>query len=115
MRFKSERLQEVRGNVCLSADENWLLVDNLTKGFDLYQYPRTSPSDSFSIQREKAIVQEGIFLENETSIACGSDHGDIYVFSLGTSKCLQKLKHGGGKAAIQVLDVSCCKLCMLPI
>ena len=70
-----------RGNVCLSADENWLLVDNLTNGFDLYQYPQSLPSDSFPIPREKAIVQEGIFLENETSIACGSDHGDIYIFS----------------------------------
>lgn len=99
-----------RGNVCLSADENWLLVDNLTNGFDLYQYPQSLPSDSFPIPREKAIVQEGIFLENETSIACGSDHGDIYIYSLRTSKCLQKLKHGGAKAAVQVLDVCCCKL-----
>ena len=99
-----------RGNVCLSADENRLLVNNLTKGFDLYQYPQSSPSDSFSIPWGKAIVQEGIFLKNDTSIACGSDHGDMYIYSLGKFKCLQKLKHGGGKAAIQVLDVSCCKL-----
>ena len=96
-----------RGNVCLSADENWLLVDNLAKGFNLYRYPQSSPSESFPIPREKAYVQEGIFLENETSIACGSDHGDIYLFSLGTSKCLQKLKLGGGKVAIQALDVRC--------
>jgi len=89
----------------LSADENWLLVDNLAKGFNLYQYPRSSPAESFAIPREKAYVQEGVFLESKTSIACGSDHGEIYLFSLGTSKCLQKLKHGGGKTAVQVLDV----------
>jgi hypothetical protein len=113
MRFLYVNAYRFRGNVCLSADEKWLLVDNLAKGFDLYQYPRSSPSESFPIPREKAYVQEGIFLENETSIACGSDHGDIYIYSLGTTKCLQKLKHGGGKAAIQVLDVSCCKLWMV--
>jgi len=99
------KYRKFRGNVCLSADENWLLVNNLAKGFDLYQYPCSSPVESFAIPRKKAYVQEGVFLENETSIACGSDHREIYLFSLGTSKCLQKLKHGGRKTAVQVLDV----------
>jgi hypothetical protein len=82
-----------------------LLVDNLAKGFDLYNYPHSSPSDSFSIPREKAFVQEAAFLEAQTSVACGSDHGQIHIFAVGTSKCLQKLKHGSRKTSIQVLAV----------
>ena len=82
-----------------------MLIDNLTKGFDLYTYPHSSPSDSFPIARDKAFVQQGVFLEDETSVVCGSDHGEISIFSLGTSKCLQKLKHGSRKTRIQVLNV----------
>jgi len=82
-----------------------MLVDNLTKGFDIYNYPHSSPSDSFPIARDKAFVQQGVFLEDETSVVCGSDHGEIYIFSIGTSKCLQKLWHGSRKMKIQVLNV----------
>ena len=82
-----------------------MLVDNLTKGFDLYAYPHSSPSDSFPIGRDKAFIHQGVFLEDETSVVCGSDHSDIYIYSLGTSKCLQKLRHGSRKTKIQVLNV----------
>ena len=38
-------------------------------------------------------------------IACGSDHGRIYTFSVGTTKCLQKIRHGSSKSLVQVLTV----------
>ena len=38
-------------------------------------------------------------------IACGSDHGRIYTFSVGTAKCIQKIKHGSSKSLVQVLTV----------
>ena len=38
-------------------------------------------------------------------IACGSDHGHIYTFSVGTTKCLQKFRHGSFKSLVQVLSV----------
>jgi hypothetical protein len=38
-------------------------------------------------------------------IACGSDHGRIYTFSVGTAKCIQKIKHGSSKSLVQVLSV----------
>jgi hypothetical protein len=38
-------------------------------------------------------------------IACGSDHGRIYTFSVGTTKCLQKIRHGPSKSLVQVLTV----------
>lgn len=91
--------------MCFNSKRSCLLVDNLAKGFDLYNYPHTSPSDSFVIPRERAFVQQAIFLEKETTIACGSDHGTIYIFSVGTAKCLQKIGHGSRKTLIQVLNV----------
>ncbi|KAF8805709.1 hypothetical protein BYT27DRAFT_7142257 [Phlegmacium glaucopus] len=100
----SKVLKSSIGNICFSVDQKWLLVDNLAKGFDLYDFPHTSPSDSFPVSRTKAFIQQGIFLEDETSIACGSDHGQIHIFSLGTSKSLQKLKQGSAKTMVQVLD-----------
>src|ERR1700684_1222721 len=93
------------GYTCFNADRTRLLVDNLAKGFDLYDFPQSSPSDSFSIPRERAFVQQAIFLEDETMIACGSDHGHIYTFSVGTTKCLQKIRHGSFKSLVQVLSV----------
>lgn len=91
----------------MSPDEKWLLVDNLAKGFDLYQYPHSSPSDSFAIPRVDCCVQEAAFLEDESAFASGSDHGKIYIFSLkNTSQCLQVLKQGRKKTMIQVIDVS---------
>jgi hypothetical protein len=101
-----------RGHACFNADRTRLLVDNLTKGFDLYDFPQSSPSDSFAIPRERAFVQEAIFLEDETAIACGSDHGYIYTFSVGTTKCLQKIRHGSCKSLVQVLTVRTSFLCL---
>jgi len=99
-------LQSSIGYTCFNADRTRLLVDNLAKGFDLYDFPQSSPSDSFAIPRERAFVQEAIFLEDETMIGCGSDHGRIYVFSVGTAKCIQKIKHGSSKSLVQVLSGS---------
>ena len=93
------------GYACFNADRTRLLDDNLTKGFDLYDFPQSSPTDSFANRRERAFVQEAIFLEDETMIACGSDHGRIYTFSVGTAKCIQKIKHGSSKLLVQVLTV----------
>ncbi|KJA19401.1 hypothetical protein HYPSUDRAFT_204618 [Hypholoma sublateritium FD-334 SS-4] len=93
------------GNIAMSPDEKWLLVDNLAKGFDLYQYPHSSPSDSFAIPRVDCCVQEAAFLEDESAFAGGSDHGKMYIFSLkNTSQCLQVLKQGGKKTMIQAID-----------
>ena len=39
-----------------SLNDNFFLVDNLVDGFDLYQYLRTSLSDSFHIRREKDYI-----------------------------------------------------------
>ena len=90
----------------ISPNEDWVLVDNLASGFDLYEYSQTSPSHSFTIPREAARVHALKFLESGRLIACGSDHGTVYLFGLGTSKRVQKLKHGSKKSLIQAIDVS---------
>jgi hypothetical protein len=94
-----------RGNACISPNEDWLLVDNLAKGFDLYQYSRTSPSESFTVPRENAYIHAVKFLESGHLVGCGSDHGMIYLFCPETVKCIQKLRHGSKKSLIQVIDV----------
>ena len=45
-------------------------------------------------------------MENTNFIACGSDHGKIYLYSMETTKQLQVLKHGPKTSMIQVLDAS---------
>jgi len=92
------------GNASFSPDESWLLVDNLAS-YDLYRYPRTSPSDTFSVPRVDTYTHEATFIENGSLVICGSDHGTVYVFCLDTTKTVQKLKHGGKKTMIQAVDV----------
>ena len=57
------------------------MIYNIAKGFDLYDFPQSLPSDSFLILRERAFVQQAIFLEDET------------------------IKHGSSKSLVQVLTV----------
>lgn len=94
------------GAASFSIDESLLLVDNLVKGFDLYSYPRTSPSETFTIACEKTYIHDAVFLEKSNSIACGSDHGKLYLYSLDTTKLIQTLKHGSKTSMLQALDVS---------
>lgn len=39
-------------------------------------------------------------------VSCGSDHGQVYIFSCRTALSLQKLCVGSKKSMIQALDVS---------
>ncbi|KAF8886712.1 WD40-repeat-containing domain protein [Gymnopilus junonius] len=91
------------GNAYLSLDENWLLVDNLMKGFDLYEYPRPSPSESFPIVRERPYVHDTMFLEHGGCIACGSDHGKVYLFCPETGELVQRLAHGSRTSMVQAV------------
>jgi len=92
------------GNATFSLNDDWLLVDNLVDGFDLYQYPRTSPSQSFHITREKAYVHGCAFVGGKL-VACGSDHGVVYLYSLDTWRSAGKLRHGSRNTMIQVVEV----------
>ncbi len=92
------------GNATFNSNDNFLLVDNLVDGFDLYRYPCTSPSNSFHIPREKAYIH-GCAFSGGSLVACGSDHGLVYLYSLDTGQSAGKLRHGSRNTMIQVIEV----------
>jgi hypothetical protein len=82
-----------------------LLVDNLSKGFDLYDLPRSSPSYAFAVPSKKKCVKDGAFAEQASAIVCGSDHGKVYVFSTASSNPIQVLAPAGKRVEIQAIGV----------
>ena len=82
-----------------------LLVDNLSKGFDLYNLPRSSPSYTFAVPNKKKCVKDGAFAEKASAIVCGTDHGRIYVFSTASSVPTQILTVTGKTVEVQAIGV----------
>jgi len=93
------------GSANLSPDEEWLVIDNLTTGCELYQFPQTSPVEAFPVPRSRSYVHEAIFLQHGGVIACGSDSGRIHIFCTETAKKIQTLRHGSRTSMVQVLSV----------
>ena len=94
------------GHATICLRERRLLVDNLSKGFDLYDLPRSSPSYTFAVPGKKRCVKVGVFGEDSSIIACGSDHGKIYIFSTASPVPLQIMGQSSRWIPIQALDVS---------
>ena len=82
-----------------------LLIDNMTDGFDLYSANRPAPIRSFPVKSTKKYVKGGVFAEGRRAIACGSDHGKIYIFGIANTKPKQELLHGNKKQMIQTVAV----------
>lgn len=82
-----------------------LLVDNLSKGFDLYELPRSSPSYTFAVPNKKKCVKDGTFAEKASAIVCGTDHGKVYIFSTGSSDPMQILIAAGKTVEVQAIGV----------
>lgn len=83
-----------------------MLVDNIVDGFDLYSFPALEHIDFLGVPRAEPYVHGGAFIEGSNGAACGSDHGQIYLFSTMTSKCVERLRIGSKKSIIQAIDVS---------
>lgn len=96
----------ISGYASICPNEKHLLVDNLSTGYDMYNFPRTSPARSFKVPTSRKFIKQGVFVESATGVACGSDHGYVYVFRAQTSKPAQMLQHAGKKVLIQAIDVS---------
>jgi len=79
------------GSANLSPDKEWLVIDNLTTGCELYQFPQTSPVEAFPVPRSHSYVHEAIFLQHGGVIACGSDSSRIHIFCTETAKKIQTL------------------------
>lgn len=87
-----------RGNAVLSPDETMLLVDNLTTGaFDIYQFPASTPSTTFSLSSTRRFTKQGLFAEDAKIAVCGSDHGRVQIVEVASGQCLQSLRSGQGK------------------
>jgi len=82
-----------------------LLIENLSKGYDLYELPRSSPLCTYPIPTKMRCVKDVVFAENDDFIACGSDHGNVYLFSLDSSEPIQILHQASSNADVQAIDV----------
>ncbi|KAF8898280.1 WD40-repeat-containing domain protein [Gymnopilus junonius] len=89
------------GHASISLDGQLLLIENLARGFDLYHLPCSSPSHSFPILTNKRCIKDGVFAEGSSVVVCGSDHGEIYTFSLSSLEPKQVLKQGGKNTEVQ--------------
>ena len=98
------------GNAFLNPAENIQVVDNLVDGFDLYRYPHTAPFHTIELSRKTSYTHGAAFIENGMQIACGSDHGIVYLYSVEKAERTQTLKHGSRRTMIQALDVSCAQI-----
>ena len=94
------------GHVSICYRKRLLLVENISRGFDLYDLPRSSPSYAFPVPTKKRCIKAGVFAEDSSLVACGSDHGKIYMFSTASPVPLQIMRQASRWTAIQALDVS---------
>ncbi|PPQ84922.1 hypothetical protein CVT24_013126 [Panaeolus cyanescens] len=79
------------GDMCLSTKT--FVVDNMTTGFDLYDFRHASPIRSYEVPVSRKRVKMVKFGEGSMTVIGGSDHGMVYVFNTRTSELLQVLVH----------------------
>ena len=80
-------------------------MENLSKGFDLYDLPHLLPSYIFQIPTKKRCIKDGVFAEETNVVVCGSDHGNIYVFSMASPDQVQIIKQANRRVEIQAIAV----------
>ena len=96
------------GNATICSRGKSLLVENLSKGFDLYDLPRSSPSYTFQTPTRKRCIKDGVFADKSTVVACRSDHGKIYVFSTASPDPVQVIKQANNRVEVQAVAVRLC-------
>lgn len=74
-------------------------------GFDLYPPSRAFPTLQFKVPTTRRFVKKAVFGERGRVIACGSDHGLVYLFSPEDINPIQTLRHGEDSDLIQVVEV----------
>ena len=82
-----------------------LLINNMADSFDLYSGNCPAPIRSFPVRSTKKYIKGGVFAEGGRAVACGSNHGKVYVFSIADTKPKQELVHGNRKQMIQTVSV----------
>lgn len=96
-------LHILSGNAALSPDENLLLIDNLSTGtFDIYRFPASVPSLSFSLKSTRCFTKQCFFAEGGNIAICGSDHAQVFIMDTATGEYLQALQSDVGEPTINV-------------
>ena len=94
------------GHVSICHWKRLLLVKNISKGFDLYDLPWSSPSYAFPVLTKKRCIKAGVFAEDFSLVACRGDHSKIYMFLTRSPVPLQIMRQASHWTAIWALDVS---------
>jgi len=92
------------GHASICSEGRLLLIENLSKGIDLYDLPRSAPACTFPVPTKKRYTKDCIFAEGT--------HGLVYIFSIDHSEPVQILKQCGMSTLVQTLDVSVLQLAM---
>ncbi|KAF8163859.1 WD40-repeat-containing domain protein [Pholiota molesta] len=92
------------GNARECPTTGYVIVDNMEDGFDLYPPSRVSPTLEFKVPTSRRFVKKAVFGERGRVIACGSDHGLVYLFSPEETSPVQVLKHGEDSELIQTVE-----------
>ena len=100
------------GHASICSEGRLLLIENLSKGIDLYDLPRSAPACTFPVPTKKRYTKDCIFAEGTSIIVGGSDHGLVYIFSIDHSEPVQILKQCGMSTLVQALDMSVLQLAM---
>ncbi|PPR02023.1 hypothetical protein CVT26_008717 [Gymnopilus dilepis] len=95
----------VRGYVAHCKSTGNILVDNMQDGFDLHMPNRVGPARTYRIAMSEMYVKAGVFCEGGKVIACGSDHGRVYIFSSGEEQVKQELVHRRRQDLIQAVEI----------
>lgn len=93
------RSSELSGNAVMCPKGRHVVVDNLTEGFDIYTHThRMALFRKLYVppQRRGYFVRGVAFGEAAQAIICGSDHGNLYVFSAKSFNASQNLVHADG-------------------
>jgi hypothetical protein len=98
-------MQSSSGNVRECPTTGYIIVDNMEDGFDLYPPSRASPALEYKVPTNRRFIKKAVFGERGRVVACGSDHGLVYLFSPEETNPVQVLKHGEDLELIQTVEV----------
>ncbi|PBK80995.1 hypothetical protein ARMGADRAFT_1091742 [Armillaria gallica] len=92
------------GNCMSNVAGNFIILQNIAKGFDVYKLPELIKTCSIETKTRLGLVKDVRFAENSSIAVGGSDSGKVYVMDLKLGEVVQELPHGKDHEAIQAVD-----------
>ena len=93
------------GNIGICPVNGYILVNNMTNGFDLYNSSHTTPLRLYVVPTTKIFTNKGVFGENGHTVVMRSDHGKVYVFVGSKTEYVQRLEHENKRVMVQAVEV----------